>query len=117
MKSVYYVALITRAYRKAIDALEEKIPQEEATPFVEELYKVSHRPFATGFYYNKSDADVAVSGASDSPFEVSAEFGNELSLQDENSILENRRNQKHTHRRSKETHRGSLCLPGSKSRC
>ncbi|WP_288566466.1 peptidase U32 family protein [uncultured Treponema sp.] len=88
MKSVYYVALITRAYRKAIDALEGKIPQEEATPFVEELYKVSHRPFATGFYYNKSDADVAVSGASDSPFELSAEFGNELSLQDENSILE-----------------------------
>ena len=88
MKSVYYVALITRAYRKAIDALEGKIPQEEANPFIEELYKVSHRPFATGFYYNKSDADVAVSGASDSPFELSAEFGNELSLQDENAILE-----------------------------
>lgn len=75
MKSVYYVAMITRAYRKALDALDGKISEEEAKPFVDELYKVSHRPFATGFYFNKADADVAVSGASDSPFELSAEVG------------------------------------------
>ncbi|MBQ0038985.1 MAG: U32 family peptidase [Treponema sp.] len=75
MKSAYYVAMITRAYRKALDALDGKIPEAEAKPFVDELYKVSHRPFATGFYFNKADADVAVSGASDSPFELSAELG------------------------------------------
>ncbi len=88
MKSIYYVALITRAYRKALDLLDNKISSEEAKLFVDELYKVSHRPFATGFYYNKADADVAVSGASDSPFELAAELGNELSQEAENEILE-----------------------------
>ena len=53
MKSVYYVALITRAYRKALDALEGKITQDEASPFIDELYKASHRPFTTAFYFNK----------------------------------------------------------------
>lgn len=79
MKSAYYVAMITRAYRKALDALDGKIAEKEAKPFVDELYKVSHRPFATGFYFNKADADVAVSGASDSPYELSAELGEPLS--------------------------------------
>ena len=87
MKSVYYVAMITRAYRKALDALDGKITGDEAKPFVDELYNVSHRPFATGFYFNKADADVAVSGASDSPFELSAELGNALEEDRMNEIL------------------------------
>ena len=87
MKSVYYVALITRAYRKALDALEGKITQDEASPFVDELYKASHRPFTTAFYFNKSDADVTVSGASDSPYELAAEIGSQLSESEENEIL------------------------------
>ena len=87
MKSVYYVALITRAYRKALDALEGKITQDEASPFVDELYKASHRPFTTAFYFNKSDADVTVSGASDSPYELAAESGQKLSESEENEIL------------------------------
>ncbi len=87
MKSVYYVALITRAYRKALDALEGKITQDEASPFVDELYKASHRPFTTAFYFNKSDADVTVSGASDSPYELAAEIGQILSESEENEIL------------------------------
>ena len=87
MKSVYYVALITRAYRKALDALEGKITQDEASPFVDELYKASHRPFTTAFYFNKSDADVTVSGASDSPYELAAEIGQKLSESEENEIL------------------------------
>lgn len=87
MKSVYYVALITRAYRKALDALEGKITQDEASPFVDELYKASHRPFTTAFYFNKSDADVTVSGASDSPYELAAEIGQMLSESEENEIL------------------------------
>ena len=78
MKSIYYVALITRAYRKALDSLDGIISEQEAKPFVDELYKVSHRPYATGFYYNKADADVTVSGASDSPYELSAEIGKQL---------------------------------------
>ncbi len=87
MKSVYYVAMITRAYRKALDALEGKISDGEARPFIDELYKVSHRPFATGFYFNKADADVAVSGASDSPYELSAEIGPGLGSAEEEKIL------------------------------
>ena len=87
MKSVYYVALITRAYRKALDALEGKITQDEASPFIDELYKASHRPFTTAFYFNKSDADVTVSGASDSPYELAAEIGQMLSESEENEIL------------------------------
>ena len=87
MKSVYYVAMITRAYRKALDALDGKITGDEAKPFVDELYNVSHRPFATGFYFNKADADVAVSGASDSPFELSAELGKALEGDRMNEIL------------------------------
>lgn len=87
MKSVYYVAMITRAYRKALDELEGKITAEQAKPFVDELYKVSHRPFATGFYFNKSDADVAVSGASDSPYELAAEIGAEINGAESEEII------------------------------
>lgn len=87
MKSVYYVALITRAYRKALDALEGKITQKEAEPFVSELYKVSHRPFGTGFYYGRSDADVTVSGATDSPYQLCAELGKPLCKEEENAVL------------------------------
>ncbi len=88
MKSIYYVAMITRAYRKALDSLDGKISSKEAQPFVDELYKVSHRPFTTAFYYDRARADETASGASDSPYELSAEFGRQLSLQEENEILE-----------------------------
>ena len=57
MKSVYYVAMVTRAYRKALDALEGKITPEQAQPFIDELENVSHRESTTGFYYNKAEAD------------------------------------------------------------
>lgn len=87
MKSIYYVAMVTRSYRKALDALEGRITDLEAQPFIEELYKVSHRPFATGFYFNKADADVAVSGASDSPFELSAEIGTSFDVKKTEEIL------------------------------
>jgi putative protease len=79
MKSVYYVALVTRAYRKALDAMEGKISSEEAAPFVAELENVSHRESGTGFYYNRSEADKAVSGAVDSRYILAAEIGTKLS--------------------------------------
>ena len=49
------MAMVTRAYRKALDALEGKISEDEAKPFIEELENVSHRASTTGFYYNKSE--------------------------------------------------------------
>ena len=91
MKSVYYVALVTRAYRKALDALDGKIPAEEANPFVEELYNASHRPYATGFYYGRSDADITVSGESGSAYKLSAEIGSEVSKSGVEKILEKAR--------------------------
>lgn len=49
MKSAYYAAAVTNAYRHAIDyaVKGEALPQIWA----DELNKVSHRPYCTGFYY------------------------------------------------------------------
>jgi len=56
MKSVYYTAVVTRAYRKALDKLDGRdVPDYEG--FREELFKVSHREFSTGFYYGKKDIE------------------------------------------------------------
>ncbi len=87
MKSVYYVALITRAYRKALDVLDGKISSEEAKAFVDELYNVSHRPFTTAFYFDRAKADETASGASDSPYELSGEIGDELSLEETSQVF------------------------------
>lgn len=67
MKSAYYAAAVTNAYRHAIDyaVKGEEIPQI----WLDEVNKVSHRPYCTGFYYGdpgqhyadasySSDADV-----------------------------------------------------------
>lgn len=78
MKSVYYVAMVTRAYRKALDALEGKITAEEAKPFIDELENVSHRAGTTGFYFNKAEADQTTTGASDSKYQLAAEIGDEI---------------------------------------
>ena len=78
MKSVYYVAMVTRAYRKALDALEGKLSDTEAAPYIAELENVAHRESTTGFYYNKADADKTTTGASDSKYQLAAEIGNEI---------------------------------------
>ena len=78
MKSVYYVAMVTRAYRKALDALEGKITAAEAQPFIDELENVSHRESTTGFYYNKAEADQTTTGASDSKYQLAAEMLDEV---------------------------------------
>ena len=87
MKSVYYVALVTRAYRKALDALDGKISSEEAAPFIAELDNVPHRESTTGFYYSREDADVTTGGASDSPYALAAEIGSEVSEAEQSSIF------------------------------
>lgn len=56
MKSVFYVATVVSAYRRAIDAYcdnpENYVFQQE---WMDELCKVSHREFTTGFYFHKPD--------------------------------------------------------------
>ena len=87
MKSVYYVALVTRAYRKALDALDGKITSAEAQPFIDELENVSHRESGTGFYYNPSEANKCVSGATDSRYILAAEIGKRLELSSQDAVL------------------------------
>ena len=54
MKSVFYVATIVSAYRRAIDAYYEDPDNYVFDPsWMTELKKVSKREFTTGFYYNK----------------------------------------------------------------
>lgn len=59
LKSVYYVGIVTRAYRKAIDLyFENKAKyEEEKKKFVLEVSKTSNRGFTTGFYFNKPNKD------------------------------------------------------------
>ena len=49
MKSAYYAAAVTNAYRHAVDAALEGRPLEQV--WIDETNKVSHRPYCTGFYY------------------------------------------------------------------
>lgn len=54
MKSVFYVATIVSAYRRAIDAYCEDPENYVFDPaWMTELKKVSRREFTTGFYYDK----------------------------------------------------------------
>ena len=79
MKSLYYTALVTRAYRKRIDALSGKIDPAEAEPFVQELYNTAHREFGTGFYFSKDDADKTTRGESKSPYGMAGTIGQQVS--------------------------------------
>ena len=88
MKSVYYVAMVTRAYRKALDALEGKITAADAQPFIDELENVSHRESTTGFYYNKAEADQTTIGASDSKYQLAAEIDCEVTGDDFEKIYQ-----------------------------
>ena len=56
MKSIYYGAVVTRAYRKALDALDGKDdPHYQA--YREELFNVSHREYSTGFYFGRDEIE------------------------------------------------------------
>jgi len=57
MKSIYYTAVITRAYRKQLDYI-EGLSKEDPQPYVDEIFKVSHREFSTGFYYGKDEIEM-----------------------------------------------------------
>lgn len=56
MKSIYYAAIVTRAYRKTLDALDGiSVPDLEA--YQNEIEKVSHREFTRGFFFDDGDPD------------------------------------------------------------
>ncbi|MCL2588462.1 MAG: U32 family peptidase [Oscillospiraceae bacterium] len=49
-KSFYYAAVVTNAYRKALDAA--KAGQTVDPVWIKEVEKVSHRAYSTGFFYD-----------------------------------------------------------------
>ena len=64
MKSSYYVAVVTRTYRQALDALIQQKEKYRCNPqWMEELKKISHRGYTTGFAFaeekiNESSPDI-----------------------------------------------------------
>ena len=50
MKSSHYAAVVTNAYRHAIDAASAGLPLKDV--WREEVDKVSHREYSTGFYFD-----------------------------------------------------------------
>lgn len=55
MKSPYYVATITNAYRRAIDDFKSNKPFDKT--LLEEVQKTSHRRYTTGFYFGAKDKE------------------------------------------------------------
>lgn len=54
MKSVYYIASVVSSYRKELDKYLNNPSEYRLDPKnMEELRKVSHRPYTTGFYFDK----------------------------------------------------------------
>lgn len=58
MKSIFYIAHVIKAYRRAIDAYERDPEGWTFDPaWMQEMTKASHRNFTTGFYYHKPEAE------------------------------------------------------------
>lgn len=65
MKSVHYAASVVKAYREAIDSYFASPEQFEIKKeWVEELDKVSHRAYTTGFYYGRPTEKDQIYGTS-----------------------------------------------------
>ena len=58
MKSAYYTAVVTNAYRMALDAALTGKPFDSA--WYREVESVSHRPYGTGYFYADSHQDANV---------------------------------------------------------
>ena len=76
-KSAYYAAVITNAYRMAIDEYLKNPSDDFKTPqwIVDECYKVSYREYCTGFYYNapNEDANISFDGGYKRHYDVMAQ--------------------------------------------
>ncbi len=71
-KSAYYVAVVTNAYRQALD-LYEKNPEQFVLPLwvLEEMEKVSQREYCTGFFFGNEPGQVYDNGGYVRGWEVS----------------------------------------------
>lgn len=65
MKSVHYVATVSKVYREAIDAYIANPHNYSVRPeWLEELQKISHRAYTSGFYFNKTTQHDQIYGSS-----------------------------------------------------
>lgn len=86
MKTGYYVATVTQAYRKALDLYyEDREAYEKALPELQnELLKCSHRLSNTGFYYGRPAPSSGAGG-----FRQTMEFtGRVLGMQEDCMLVE-----------------------------
>ena len=64
MKSPFYVATVTNAYRKRIDALLDGTADDRQLALLQrELNAASHRPYASGFYFGEMKRHAPDTGA------------------------------------------------------
>ena len=85
MKSVYYVATVVNAYRKALDML----PNQPGEDIIEELEKTSHRRYTTGFMFGAEDKEFLEDSM---PVQTSEFIGVVLGCQDDRIVIEQRNN-------------------------
>ena len=75
-KSAYYVAVVTNAYRKAIDEyFENPSPDFRPSPWIiDEMKKISYRDYCTGFFYGDvaDDANISYKGGYNREWDVMA---------------------------------------------
>ena len=65
VKSEYYVATVVAAYRKALDAYYENPSEYKFNPeWLDEVRKVSHRDYYTGFFFGIPPAGAQIYGSS-----------------------------------------------------
>ena len=77
MKSVYHAAIVTRAYRKTIDAVGG--PEgPELSEYREEVNKVSHRQFTTGFYFGDKEEQLPTRGPYVQPYQFLGILGEHI---------------------------------------
>lgn len=78
-RSVEYVDVVTRAYRKAID---QKLSKNDINILVEELKTVYNRKFSTGFYFNNPE----FTDVSDNAGKGKTEIGEVVNYYKKNSV-------------------------------
>lgn len=72
-KSAYYVAVVTNAYKQALSDYYEMGENFKLEPWIkEEVYKISHRKYSTGFYFGGEPGQIYDNGGYVKDYEVVA---------------------------------------------
>ena len=72
-KSAYYVAVVTNAYKQALSDYYKMGEKFKLEPWIEqEVYKISHRKYSTGFYFGNEPGQIYDNGGYVKDYEVVA---------------------------------------------